>query len=336
MPETTRAYRFVYPNLLVAGLERAYVFDVRSGRVVLCVDGIQVVEPQGQGQGGEEEQESAEQEDRGEEEGDDIEIFDEAQGASEPGAMWDEAEGSEDMDTDEDGDADTDTSPPTAAAAAASASAPTATTSTGVPQTIRQPAKIKRKGKERKKEKEKEKESQSQSQQRKAAELFAHTWDIQLGAPSVSSGVYLAFEGERVGVVTTNAVYVVTPSIPAEPPLLPRGSTRSLRKAKLKHLDHPAAATTSASHDDSDANHKFKQDSPSLQITRLPYFSNPSWLNEVSCLIMSDTGLYLNWNPTWPEPRGIIGLRTRTNVGDGGWAQRFRRVRGMRMRRRRR
>ncbi|KDR69990.1 hypothetical protein GALMADRAFT_900101 [Galerina marginata CBS 339.88] len=237
-----------------------------------------------------------------------MEIFDEAQGASEPGAMWDEAEGSEDMDTDEDGDADTDTSPPTAAAAAASASAPTATTSTGVPQTIRQPAKIKRKGKERKKEKEKEKESQSQSQQRKAAELFAHTWDIQLGAPSVSSGVYLVFEGERVGVVTTNAVYVVTPSIPAEPPLLPRGSTRSLRKAKLKRLDHPDAATTSASHDDSDANHKFKQNRPSLQITRLPYFSNPSWLNEVSCLIMSDTGLYLNWNPTWPEPRGIIAV----------------------------
>ncbi|KDR69967.1 hypothetical protein GALMADRAFT_255298 [Galerina marginata CBS 339.88] len=499
MPETTRAYRFVYPDLLVAGLERAYVFDVRSGRVVLCVDGIQVVEPlgqglgqgggQGQGQGGEEEHESAEQEEREEEEGDDMEVFDEAQGVSE----WEEAEGMDTSSSSSGGDTDVDSAPvpvpinpyqpaqptpnvhlpqflglvryvdisarhlffagryllrvfsretgrcvldvpssrwrygrwrwevasrvwgegraqegrgegvdshakakgkgkeggrergwdgpreavrvpvrfseedyarslagrtivdqfvavhvsndgkhlvallsgsrlvmiphfeafltpggrvgpspglvpppppppppPTGAAAAA----PTTTTSSssGVPQ----PAKRKRKGKEKEKEKEKEKQKETQSQQRKDAELFAHTWDIQLGAPSASGGVYLAFENGRVGVVTTNAVYVVTPSIPAEPPLLPRTSTRSLRKAKLKRLDHPAAATTSASHDDSDANHKFNQDHPSLQVTRLPYFSNPSWLNEVSSLMMSDTGLYLNWNPTWPEPRGIL------------------------------
>lgn len=44
-PEYIRAYRFVYPNLLVASLERAYIWDVRTGQLVQTLDGIQLVLP---------------------------------------------------------------------------------------------------------------------------------------------------------------------------------------------------------------------------------------------------------------------------------------------------
>ncbi|KAI0365572.1 hypothetical protein BV20DRAFT_1038856 [Pilatotrama ljubarskyi] len=40
-PEFGRAYRFVYPGLLVAGLRKAYVWDVRTGQLILEVDNVQ-------------------------------------------------------------------------------------------------------------------------------------------------------------------------------------------------------------------------------------------------------------------------------------------------------
>ncbi|KAI0629050.1 hypothetical protein C8Q77DRAFT_1015195, partial [Trametes polyzona] len=40
-PEFGRAYRFVYPDLLVSGLRKAYVWDVRTGQRVLELDNVQ-------------------------------------------------------------------------------------------------------------------------------------------------------------------------------------------------------------------------------------------------------------------------------------------------------
>ena len=42
-PEFTRAYRFVYPNLLVAGVQKAYVWDVLTCELVQVVSDIQAV-----------------------------------------------------------------------------------------------------------------------------------------------------------------------------------------------------------------------------------------------------------------------------------------------------
>ena len=40
-PEFTRAYRFVYPNFLVSGLRKAYLWDVPTGRLTLEVENVQ-------------------------------------------------------------------------------------------------------------------------------------------------------------------------------------------------------------------------------------------------------------------------------------------------------
>ncbi|KAF8956222.1 hypothetical protein BDZ97DRAFT_1852767 [Flammula alnicola] len=109
------------------------------------------------------------------------------------------------------------------------------------------------------------KEETKRAQEEKDREIFEHTLDVQLGSPQASSSIYLAYENGRIGVVTTNAVYIVTPTIPPLP-TTPR-TTPNIQN---------------------------------LTVSRLPYFSNPSWLGAVSCLMMSDTGLYLNWNPTAP------------------------------------
>lgn len=42
MPEFSRAFRFVYPTLLVAGLDKAYLYDVESGQLQQTVDDTQV------------------------------------------------------------------------------------------------------------------------------------------------------------------------------------------------------------------------------------------------------------------------------------------------------
>lgn len=45
MPESSRAYRFVYPNLLIASKERVYIWDVRTARIVQVIEGIQPINP---------------------------------------------------------------------------------------------------------------------------------------------------------------------------------------------------------------------------------------------------------------------------------------------------
>ncbi|KAF8804780.1 hypothetical protein BYT27DRAFT_7243584 [Phlegmacium glaucopus] len=125
--------------------------------------------------------------------------------------------------------------------------------------------------------------------------IFENTLDVQLGPASASRSVYLAYEDGRIGVVTSNAVYVVIPTIPSSP-LHSQSSNATSKDASALCLNHPTP--------------------PKLSIFRIPYFSNPSWLNEVSCLMMSDTGLYLNWNPTWPCK--LLGAGGRANVVGGG------------------
>ncbi|OSC99830.1 hypothetical protein PYCCODRAFT_1437984 [Trametes coccinea BRFM310] len=46
-PEFGRAYRFVYPCLLVSGLRKAYVWDVRTGQLVLELENVQGDSPAG-------------------------------------------------------------------------------------------------------------------------------------------------------------------------------------------------------------------------------------------------------------------------------------------------
>ena len=40
-PDFVRAYRFVYPNLVVCGLRAAFVWDVRTAEIVLQIDNVQ-------------------------------------------------------------------------------------------------------------------------------------------------------------------------------------------------------------------------------------------------------------------------------------------------------
>ena len=37
---------------------------------------------------------------------------------------------------------------------------------------------------------------------------------------------------------------------------------------------------------------------PPLTISRIPYFGDPENLPSISCLQMTDTGLFINWNPS--------------------------------------
>ncbi|KAH9487465.1 hypothetical protein JR316_0001541 [Psilocybe cubensis] len=113
----------------------------------------------------------------------------------------------------------------------------------------------------------------------KDEEIFEHTIDVQLGAPSASSGIYLAYENGRIGIVTSNAIYIVIPPIPPPPSASNASTPLGIRRNRTI-------------------------DVPKLEVMRLPFFSNPSWLCEVSCLMMSDTGLFVNWNPLWPRMVG--------------------------------
>ena len=45
MPEPTRAYRLVFPTLVVASFERAFLFDVRTGSQIQTLEGIQTIPP---------------------------------------------------------------------------------------------------------------------------------------------------------------------------------------------------------------------------------------------------------------------------------------------------
>ncbi|KAF9482975.1 hypothetical protein BDN70DRAFT_892163 [Pholiota conissans] len=97
-------------------------------------------------------------------------------------------------------------------------------------------------------------------QREREREVFSHILDVQLGAPRAAHSIYLAYDHGRIGVVTTNGVYIIAPNLP-----------------------------------DADDNAI-----PNLTVSRAPFFSNPSWLTAVSCLMMSDTGMYLTWNPASP------------------------------------
>ncbi|KAF5312246.1 hypothetical protein D9619_003798 [Psilocybe cf. subviscida] len=96
------------------------------------------------------------------------------------------------------------------------------------------------------------------AQQARDRDLFANTLEVQLGSPRKSYGMHLAYAHGRIGVVTSNAVYVVTPP------------------AYLRDVDGTAM--------------------PNLKVVRVPHFVNPSWLGGVGSLVLSDTSLYLNWN----------------------------------------
>ncbi|KDR70005.1 hypothetical protein GALMADRAFT_255349 [Galerina marginata CBS 339.88] len=173
-------------------------------------------------------------------------------------------------------------------------------------------------------------------------EIFACTLDIQLGAPEASKAMHLAYENGRFGVVTSNAIYVVVPNIPVGPPpwnirKQKQGSKASVGPVKAQA---PVPASRSTAHSlrrtpksksgggpnlsdisppSSSARTMPTSSStpplPSVKICRLPYFSNPSWLNSINCLAMSDTGLYVNWNPTQPK---VVeeGLRSRVEHPD--------------------
>ncbi|CAA7268568.1 unnamed protein product [Cyclocybe aegerita] len=97
-------------------------------------------------------------------------------------------------------------------------------------------------------------------------ELYNTTLDIRLGSPRSARSIYLAYEagdaGEgRIGVVTSSAVFVViVPPLPV-----------------------PEAATLPVA-------------PPKIRIARVKEFMNPSSLSSVSCLMLSDTGLFLNWD----------------------------------------
>jgi len=43
-------------------------------------------------------------------------------------------------------------------------------------------------------------------------------------------------------------------------------------------------------------------DHPLIVVWRAAWFGNPSWLKGITCLQMSDTGLFLNWDPTETLP----------------------------------
>ena len=43
MPEPTSAFRFVYPTLIVAAYDRAYLWDIPSGRLIQTIEGCQFI-----------------------------------------------------------------------------------------------------------------------------------------------------------------------------------------------------------------------------------------------------------------------------------------------------
>jgi len=65
MPEPTRAYRFVYPTLLVASLERAYLWDVRNATITQIIENIQVIREPDSTMQWLDQQEDAEEEEQG-------------------------------------------------------------------------------------------------------------------------------------------------------------------------------------------------------------------------------------------------------------------------------
>ncbi|KAF8060699.1 hypothetical protein FPV67DRAFT_1511167 [Lyophyllum atratum] len=92
--------------------------------------------------------------------------------------------------------------------------------------------------------------------------------EVQLGSPCHSSR-YLAFENGRIGVVTKTGLFVVQPDWP---------------ETLVYNAEKP----------------------PNLSIFRVPSLADRSCLGAVSCLQMTDTGLFLNWDTQcMPDPESL-------------------------------
>jgi len=91
-------------------------------------------------------------------------------------------------------------------------------------------------------------------------EIYSQTLDIPISDGFHDSSIYLAFDYGRISVVTGGGVFIV-----------------EVDKSSLGNILNEA---------------------PTLSICRVFRLTSEESLDEVSCLMMSDTGLYLNWIPS--------------------------------------
>lgn len=47
---------------------------------------------------------------------------------------------------------------------------------------------------------------------------------------------------------------------------------------------------------------------PNVHVSRAPLFTDPAWLSAVTCLQMTDTTLFLNWNPDIASDDGLEAM----------------------------
>jgi len=90
-------------------------------------------------------------------------------------------------------------------------------------------------------------------------ELYGQTLDISILDGFLESSIYLAFDNGRISVVTGGGVFIV-----------------EVDESSLGNISNEA---------------------PILTVCRVFRLTSQESLDEVSCLMMSDTGLYLNWIP---------------------------------------
>ncbi|KAJ7110343.1 hypothetical protein C8R43DRAFT_164647 [Mycena crocata] len=115
-----------------------------------------------------------------------------------------------------------------------------------------------------------------------AAEIYDIALDIQLGSP-VSVARYLAFENGHIGIATGTGLFVVTVDFE---------STRDLTQP------------------------------PPVAVHRAAWFNHPLALSCVSCLQMTPTGFFLNWDPM-PEENEIRDYQPDNLIPDPGWERLF-------------
>jgi hypothetical protein len=126
--------------------------------------------------------------------------------------------------------------------------------------------------------------------------LFDITFEIQLGSPALSSR-YLAYENGRIAVATVRA-----PRLPSSHTSHPEHTTQrtGIFIVRPDFSESSSVATTEGSNPQTneDGNHISP---PTVEIVRIPYLSNRSCLGKVTCIQMTDTGLFLNWDPSTLE-----------------------------------
>ncbi|KAF8799147.1 hypothetical protein BYT27DRAFT_7176632 [Phlegmacium glaucopus] len=98
-------------------------------------------------------------------------------------------------------------------------------------------------------------------------ELYAQTLDIHIAPHRPSESVYLAFNYGRISMATTNGIFII-----------------QVDESTLGNISNEA---------------------PALTLCRLFQFRNNTTLNAIRCLMISDTRLYFNWNPTAVEDEAI-------------------------------